>query len=412
VKFVHAADLHIDSVLRGLVRYPGAPYERLRGATRRAFSALIQTCLEEQPDALVLSGDIFDRDWPDYNTGLFFMNELLRLREVGTVVLMVRGNHDARNRMTKELSLPDHVRVFDHRRAETHVVGGFAFHGQSFADARVTVDLSLGFPRALTDYVNVGVLHTSLDGREGHEPYAPTSAAKLRERGYDYWALGHVHTREVVASDPYIVFPGNLQGRHAREVGPKGATVVRARPQGLELEARVLSVLEWSVVRVDARDARELIDLIDLARAPLADLSRDTFHAVRIEFHGVGDLSDVSHADDARFRSELCALAATVGDIWVEKVTIRTRGSATLESLSSRDDAPGALARYLLREDTQDGSLGEPGLTHDVRDALAELQRELPSALFSSLDTSQLAQDVRLLIVSKLLQDGIDGGDS
>src|SRR6266511_4052139 len=101
MKFVHAADLHLDSPLRGLARYEGAPLQAIRGATRRAFENLIDLCLEEGAAFLLLAGDIFDGNWRDYSTGLFFAAQLSRLKATGIPVVLVRGNHDAESRITK-----------------------------------------------------------------------------------------------------------------------------------------------------------------------------------------------------------------------------------------------------------------------------------------------------------------------
>src|SRR4051794_31829790 len=113
--FVHAADIHLDSPLRGLERYEGAPVEHLRSATRRAFERLVQFCLDDAVAFLLLAGDLYDGDWPDYNTGLFFAKQMARLREAGIPVYIVRGNHDAANVITSSLRLPDNVHTFGAR---------------------------------------------------------------------------------------------------------------------------------------------------------------------------------------------------------------------------------------------------------------------------------------------------------
>src|SRR5262249_3429109 len=128
----------------------------------------------------------------------------------------------------RSLRLPENVRELSVKKPETILFEdlGVAVHGQGFANRAVTEDLAASYPPARAGLVNVGVLHTSVDGREGHDAYAPTTLETLRSKGYDYWALGHVHKREVLSEDPWVVFPGNLQGRHAKETGPKGATLV------------------------------------------------------------------------------------------------------------------------------------------------------------------------------------------
>ncbi|MCB1796433.1 MAG: DNA repair exonuclease, partial [Candidatus Competibacteraceae bacterium] len=106
MRFLHAADLHLDSPLRGLDRYEGAPVDEVRGATRRAFENLIAVARRERVDLVVIAGDLYDGDWPDYNTGLFFIKGVAQLAEEGIPVAIVRGNHDAASRLTKALRLP------------------------------------------------------------------------------------------------------------------------------------------------------------------------------------------------------------------------------------------------------------------------------------------------------------------
>jgi len=127
-----------------------------------------------------------------------------------------------------------------------------AIHGQSFITRDVTADLSQAYPPGDPHYFNIGLLHTCLDGKPGHDLYAPCTVDGLRCKGYQYWALGHIHTREVVSQDPWIVFPGNIQGRHNRETGPKGCTVVTVEDgEVVGVEHRDLDLMRWSLCALD-----------------------------------------------------------------------------------------------------------------------------------------------------------------
>lgn len=227
-KFLHTADLHLDSPLVGLARYPGAPAEQLRAATRQALVALVDLAVREEISFVLIAGDLYDGDWKDYNTGLFFAHQMSRLNKSGIRVYIVAGNHDAASQMTRTLRLPENVTIFPIRRPCTEVLNDLrvALHGQGFPTSAVTADLAAGYPPALPHLFNIGVLHTSVTGRPGHETYAPCTLEGLLSKGYQYWALGHVHQREVLHQDPWVVFPGNLQGRHIRETGPKGCALV------------------------------------------------------------------------------------------------------------------------------------------------------------------------------------------
>jgi DNA repair protein SbcD/Mre11 len=384
VKFVHAADLHIDSPMRGLERYEGAPVGRVRGATRRAVENLVDLCLTEDVEFLLLAGDIFDGDWKDYGTGLYFVGQMARLRKAEIPVFLVRGNHDAASHVTKYLVLPDNVHEFSARLPETRVLEshGIAIHGQSFATRTVTDDLAAGYPAPARDLFNIGLLHTSAEGRPGHDTYAPCTAAALVDKGYDYWALGHVHAREVVETAPWIVFPGNLQGRHARESGPKGATVVTVRAGRVDsVEARALDVVRWQTLEIDATDAGTPLDAIEACRAAVAAAASDAedrLVAAPVTVRAARPVHRALLAETERWTQQLRAVALEeAGDVlWVERV--RFVEAPAIEAADGEIGDEDALMQFVravraVRED--------PGALTVLGEELADLRRKLPAEL-------------------------------
>ncbi|WP_406284858.1 exonuclease SbcCD subunit D [Embleya sp. NBC_00896] len=332
MKLLHAADLHIDSPLRGLSSYEGAPAEEIRGAARRAVANLVDLALAESVDAVLLAGDIYDGDWKDYHTGLFFTVQMRRLDEAGIPVLLVAGNHDAESRITRELRLPDNVHRFSTMRPDTVAFEdiGLAVHGQGFAIRDVTDNLAVTYPAPRGGMFNVGLLHTALAGAEGHATYAPCNVGDLVSRGYDYWALGHVHAREVVhEAEPWIVFPGNIQGRHARETGPKGATLITVGDDGrATIEHRDLDVVRWARLDVDASGATGMEDVLDLVRHRMAEeraAAGDRLLATRVRVTGATDAHEALWRDERRFVFESRALAGEFPGVWLEKVRLETR---------------------------------------------------------------------------------------
>lgn len=268
-KFIHAADIHLDSPLHRLDIYEGAPVMEFRQATRRAFENLIQLAIAEKVAFVLIVGDLYDGDWKDYNTGLYLVGQMNRLKEAGILMFVVAGNHDAASRITKTLRFPDNVRVFASDSPERFLLEEplVAVHGQSFATPVIKKDLSFDYPEPVSGYFNIGLLHTCATGREGHEPYAPCSPEALRNKGYDYWALGHVHQHEILAQDPPVVFAGNIQGRHIRETGAKGCVVVAVDEAGrTELSFTALDVVRWAAIEVNADGAHNGFDIIDRAR--------------------------------------------------------------------------------------------------------------------------------------------------
>lgn len=379
MKFVHAADLHIDSPLVGLERYEGAPVEQIRQATRRAMVNLVDLCLRESAQVLVLAGDLFDGEWRDYSTGLFFVGQMQRLRQAGIAVVIVKGNHDAQSQVTQRLALPDNVREFaaDSPESITFEQWGIVFHGQSYAHRAETRDLAAAFPSAVPGVLNVGVLHTCATGRPGHEPYAPCKVETLISKGYGYWALGHVHEREVLASDPWIVFPGNLQGRHVRETGAKGATVVHYEAGAISsVEHRVLDVVRFVRLDVGADGAAFPEDVVERVSEALRDAfieAEERTLVARIDVVGATNAHVALHREFERWSAEVRARANELSGVWVERLRFQTRALSTTAEVEKRADALGRVMSSLA-ELRKDRAARERLLTQ-----FSELKAKLPA---------------------------------
>ncbi len=383
-KFLHAADLHLDSPLRGLEQYEGAPVEELRTAPRRALANLVDTALAESVAFVLIAGDLYDGDWPDYNTGLYFVQQMARLREAAIPVYLIAGNHDAANRMTRSLRMPDHVHLFSADAPETKLVDGLpvAVHGQSYATAAVFADMSIDYPRARPDCWNVGLLHTSATGRQGHERYAPCTVDGLKRKGYDYWALGHVHQRETLSLDPFIGFPGNIQGRHAREVGAKGCLMVSvADDRRVDVTFRPLDVVRWEAATIDVAAAGDSDEVLDAVAAEIARLQTQAAGrtlALRIELIGSTPAHRALHSDLVRLTNEIRATSLHVaqGAVWIEKVKLRTTDASHRSATRPMPD--GALSELeSLFANVLTAPEGLAGCGVDFSDVIRKLPPEL-----------------------------------
>ncbi len=366
MKFLHTADIHLDSPLVGLARYEGAPVDELRGATRRALANMVRLAVDETVDFVLIAGDLYDGDWRDYNTGLFFAAQMGELNRHGIRVFLVAGNHDAANRMSRDLKLPENVHRFTSRAPETVTVPelALAVHGQSYRTAELHDNLATGFPAPRPGCFNIGLLHTAVSGRPGHDPYAPCTLEELLARGYDYWALGHVHSREELHATPWVVMPGNIQGRQIREAGAKGCTLVTVASGEVEkVEHRELDVVRWAHLTVPVTGAatpEEALELAVTAAEGALAAAGDRLLAARFEFQGRSAVHSRFAGDEERWTNELRAqLLGSFGDrLWAEKILFRTAPphaaadavagnpalALLLEAMETADDAGAILA--------------------------------------------------------------------
>jgi len=338
-KFVHAADLHLGSPFHGLTLHDASVAQRFAESSRLAFTALVTRAIAEEVAFFVIAGDVYDGDWRDNSIGLFFNRELARLDRAGVEVFLLRGNHDAQSVITRSVMLPTWVKQFATDKPSTFRIEKLkvALHGQGFAEPAVTDNLVLNYPAQVPGWFNIGVLHTALTGRPPHEHYVPCTPGHLRARGYDYWALGHIHDYEIVGAKPYIVFPGNLQGRNVREKGEKGAVLVTvADGEVTGLERVIVDHARWEELFVDARGAEseaEILKTIEDKTRPVSLAAADRLVALRVVLSGETSIHRHLLAGREQFTDEVqAALQRVHGDIWLERLDIRTRPPAAKRS--------------------------------------------------------------------------------
>ncbi len=417
MKFIHAADIHLDSPLIGLASYQNAPVQALRTASRDAFSRLIDVAIDEAVDFMVIAGDLYDGNWRDFNTGHFFVREMGRSHKAGIPVFLLYGNHDAESEMTRRLTLPANVHVFDTKKPVTHKLEALrvALHGRSFKDAATTENLAVGYPDALPGWLNIGVLHTALEGYAAHGRYAPCTLAELQAKGYDYWALGHVHEHAILSRAPWVVFPGNLQGRHIREAGPRGAMLVTADSGGITAAERlIVDVLRWELLVVDANGADDLPAVIQRAGVALDALLQaqtGTTHplALRVSISGRTAAHGVLFGLEAQLREEILAQAAALGGdrVWIEKVRLDTTPAADAAQISARADAMADLQALLAEAPSDEAFMRS--LAEDLQLLTAKAPMELTEAVsdFKAIragDVSAIVQAVTPGLIAHLAQ--------
>ena len=387
MNFVHAADLHLDSPLRNLALSDDMSLERMRRATRDAFEKLIDFCIQERVAFLVLPGDLYDHDTPNMQIAAFLRKQLLRLQRVGIKVCILRGNHDAANKITSALDLPDNTRILDHKKPETvvydHLPYPVALHGQSFAPGPVSENLAAAYPAPLKGHLNIGLLHTSLAGSADHDPYAPCTLDDLKTRGYAYWALGHIHKAAVLHEDPWIVYPGNLQGRHAKEIGPKGCVLVDTDLDRIVSVTPVaLDVVRWHHLEIDLDGAATEPEVTARLRQAIRIAHSDAdgrASAMRLTLTGRTALAADFERRPQRWRQTVIEIADELSDgaeIWIEKLADATRAPAAPARQDGAEDLL-ALMREIAGDPQRLGSL-LLDIAEPLRAKLPEDFKDLP----------------------------------
>ncbi len=387
LRFLHLADIHLDSPLKGLEAHEEAPVEEIRGATRRAFVNSVELAIEEKIDFMLIVGDLYDGDWKDYNTGIFFAAQMGRLNRADIPVFIVSGNHDAANLITKTMPLPNNVKLFPADKPQTIKLEGLGvvIHGQSYSSRAVTENLAANYPETEPGYLNIGMLHTSLTGRDGHENYAPCTLEQLQSTGYDYWALGHVHKREILSESPWVVFPGNIQGRHIKESGPKGASLVTVEDGRISsVSALEFDVLRWANCQVNLTKCESMSSLYDIVRQSFEQELENAAYkplAVRLILTGESPLHGLLLERTAELTEEFRGIGAGLGNIWLEKVVFHTSrvkkpGAAGLAEASGADTALSGLMQAIQQVELDGDTLFQ------LVPELVALKNKLPAGIY------------------------------
>jgi DNA repair exonuclease SbcCD nuclease subunit len=408
--FIHAADLHLGSPFVGLRMEDAKLADLMTSASRDALEDLVTQAIDLKVAFFIIAGDVYDGDWKDTTIGLYFHRQMSRLERAGIPVFLVRGNHDAESVITKAVRPPKTVKTFDHKKVESLELPDLKviLHGQSFAERAVTINLAAGYPAARPGWFNIGVLHTSCDNRPGHDNYAPCSLEDLIQRGYQYWALGHVHAFEILHEHPHVLYAGNLQGRNARECGDKGAVLVEVEDNEVSsLKQLSLSRVRWASLSIDLSDINTEEEAFELYRQTISNevaLSPQLPLICRISVGGTTPLHRHLHEDRGRLRDELKAAADQAReDIWLEDVRLATSEPTAMhagEANATGIDLSAMLSRILT----------SPELFDDAKSEIHTIIGKMPTAaLASELSDEQSVRDLLNEAFELLAGAGLEG---
>ncbi|CAN5204643.1 exonuclease SbcCD subunit D [soil metagenome] len=334
LRFVHAADLHLDSPFQGIKNTaPEHIASELREATFRAYDGIIDLCIERGVQALLIAGDVFDSADRSLNAQLRFIQGLERLHVSGIQSFVCHGNHDPMDGWTARLAFPESCHRFGPEigAAPLGPDGQATVYGISYPQRNVVHDLTPDFQRRANDGFAIGLLHANV-GLTAHESYAPCSLESLTRTGIDYWALGHVHNRAILnRSNPAVVYPGNTQGRHPNETGARGVYVVDVDTNDHPaIDFVPVSTVRWETAGICISELHTEQDLID----SLANVAEGLLHnsdrcsvVCRVELTGRGPQHTTLRRAGTldALRSEINNhLSARSPFLWCERIVDRT----------------------------------------------------------------------------------------
>lgn len=411
-RFVHTADLHLDSPFKGIgSQLPKALQSRVRDSTFRAFDRVVQLCIDEGADFLVIAGDVYDLADRSLRAQTYFQKKMMQLHEHGIRVYVCHGNHDPEDGQKLKLEWPDNVYFFSAERVE-----GVPFqkngeevarlYGRSYPTAVFKERIIEQYEREEGVPFAIGVLHTNLDGHSEHADYAPSTKRELFDKGFDYWALGHVHQGGIINDrHPCIVYAGNPQGRHIKEQGPKGCYLVDVH--GGEVTRVIFCETDdvrWYETDVDlagVEDMQGVLDkMLDVLQV-ITDQSHGRATIVRLNLIGETEV----HAQ-LKPQDQLIELLDPYIDDWVsreswlfiESIRILTRPAISRETLLEGHHFLGDLLRSVQQTSSDPVALTQlkEQVLHDVFDH-REVRRYLPP--LSHKDVDQLLHEAEDLLV-------------
>jgi DNA repair exonuclease SbcCD nuclease subunit len=402
--FVHAADLHLDSPFRGVTAESPAIAASLHSATFEVYNSLIDLCIEKQVQFLLIAGDIYDGADRSLRAQLRFRDGLQRLVDHNIQAFVVHGNHDPFKGRSRSIDWPEGVHVFSYRKVKSipFKIGNSPvalISGISHENGNITTNLAKKFEFQDPDLFQIGLLHCNVGRDTGHEAYAPCELQDLIKTGLDYWALGHVHERKILHNDPYVVYPGNTQGRNIREQNERGCYLVQVDDNNrvTSLEFHELDKIRWfwGSLTIDGLDTLDQLE--NALSGCIEDLSKKAGSRpliCRISLTGQGPLfNELSRENALQELLEHTRESFEVKSpfVWVQDLIFECRPEIDLKKRREAKDFLGQVLRI-----SQELSDTEEGRKRLVEEGLKEL--------FKNRRASKHLQDITDSEISRMLK--------
>ncbi len=397
VRYIHAADLHLDAAFGGICREldDDALRTHMQSATFTALDRLVALCEREKPDFVLIAGDIYNEEDQSLKAQLRLHDACTRLAKSRIPVFLAHGNHDPLSSRLKTLAWPENTFIFEDS-VQSHTVQRQGtdvaiVHGVSHGSAREGRNLAKSFSRMDTEnpLLQVGVLHCAVESVPTGDRYAPCTLDDLVNAGLDAWALGHVHGRRQLCERPFIAYSGNTQGLHIHEEGPKGCLLVHATPSkghkagsGFDITSTFhsLSPIEWRILTVELED----VDTVDAVEAAIIARIQENVDGLSVHCQGI--IVRLCLVGRTECHKILCTPRAMADmlermrhkawekpHVWIKDIVLNTSPRISMEELLQRDDLLGETLRMAQQHKNDPEALQsflftclEPLLTHET----------------------------------------------
>lgn len=404
LRYIHAADLHLDAPFYNLGKGEVALSERVRNASYKALDRLVCLCLAQKPDFVVFAGDNIHQE--GVRPRLKLRDACATLDKAGIPVFIVHGNHDPASASLSAIEWPANTVIFDtnvsvapvQRAGETIAL----VHGASHATPKENRNLAAQFHRdAQHNCFQLGLLHCTVDNSVS-DRYAPCTMQDLLAADLDAWALGHAHTRQILRESPFIAYAGNIQGLYAHETNARGCLLVTARMENNKWQCQSifheLGPVLWSTAIISMEDIKTFNALDEAINSTMIQAAHNVIDAETI----ILTLQLVGHTD---FHNQLRRLniMSEFGrqpiwengkDVWLRKITLNTSPAINENNNLERDDLLGEISRLAQRLERDEQQLSE--IIHEAVSPVAQAARGVLSPLDSVKQIQLLHQAKRI----------------
>ncbi len=417
VRFIHTADLHLDTPFKGLASWNKDLACKLKDATFRSLKKIIDLCLKENVDFLIISGDIFESENKSLAAQLQFISELKRLSDSGIHAYFVCGNHDPLNSWLDTVQFPENIYRFGSSKIENYTyirnkkpvadISGISFQEKVIKDNLALKYKTVSNPSP----VSIAVLHGTTGKAGPHENYAPFKVTDVLNKGFNYWALGHIHKRQIIhESNPAIVYPGNPQGRDFGETGEKGCYLVEIDSNSkVNLKFIPVHLIRFEHIEVELNDEDKidrLPDKIEDNKNNIKDFDDKTSYILRVKLTGRTSLhthlnkpGEIEILREHFNEGQLDRINFT----WIDRIELDTRPVIDLGQIEKGNDFTAELLRTFNEYEADSNKLTDLIKSMDEENLSYQIRKEITA--LTEYEQKEVLQKAKWKLIDQLIKD-------